>query len=78
MPLQTVSSRPTSSGALDAARACHERAARTPDLDHHALLSFLAEGWQKVAQTGDPASARPAFLRAGGFSEVRARIRLHG
>ncbi len=39
------------------------RAMATADVDHQALLLFIAEAWQTIADKGEPSTIIPAFLR---------------
>jgi hypothetical protein len=45
------------------AEDCRLRACATADGDQQALLEFMAEAWQAIAETGEPSAAVPAFLR---------------
>jgi hypothetical protein len=47
----------------DRAEECRSRASATADIDHQALLEFMAEAWEAIAATGEPSSAIPWFLR---------------
>ena len=59
--------------ATENAEDCRRQAGLTPDVDRQSLLSFLADAWEAIAETGETSAARPAFLNQPNRRQFRVQ-----
>ena len=45
------------------AEDCRKQAMTTADVDRQSLLHFMADAWRVIAETGEPTSMIPDYLR---------------
>jgi hypothetical protein len=45
------------------AEDCRKQAMSTSDVDRQSLLHFMADAWRVMAETGEPTSMIPDYLR---------------